>query len=626
MRLLPYPRSALLALACLVLSLPAFAAQPRERDEIPDQYKWDLKAMYASDEAWEADVTKLEEALPGIDAYAGRLDESGETLLAAIRAQETLSQLLGNLYVYAGLKSFEDMRVSDNSARFSQAQALSANFDTRVAFFSPELLAIPDEKLAAMIAATPGLQVYRHYLDEELRMRPYTLPAAQEKLLAMGSEPLGKFSGIFAALDNADLKFGEIIDADGETIELTKSRYGALIYSPDRRVREAAWKGLFRGYEQLGNMLAANYEGHVKAHVFEAKARGFDSALQRATYSSAIPEEVYANLITSARKGVEPLQRYLEIRRQRLAVDRLEVWDLYAPLVEPTIKDLDFEQAKQIVAEALAPMGDDYLEIYWKGFDEGWVDAFANPGKRGGAYSWGTYSSKPYLSLNFEGTLNDASTLAHEYGHSVHSYLTRTTQPYVYGNYRTFIAEVASMTNEAIMFQNMLDKAGSAEEKAELLQTYLDQLRSGFFRQASFADFEMQAHAAVEAGEALTKDSLDKIYAEVFQAYYGDAVHVDELNASEWSRIPHFLRNDNFYVYQYATSIVAATALAKNILEEGEPARDRFMDMLRSGSNDYPIELLRKAGVDMTSPEPIITFIEVFEELVDEFEQVLTEL
>lgn len=610
----------------LTATAPSMAQDIPERAAIPARYKWDLTDMYADAEAWEADKARLEALLPSLEAYRGRLGESGETLLAAIHQSEDISKIVGNLYVYAGLKSFEDTRVSDNSARFSEAQTLYAQYNEVASFFSPELLAIPEARLAEMINTTPGLALYRHYLDEESRMRPYTLSAAEERLLAMAGDALGKFSSVFSAIDNADLQFGTVINEDGEEVELTKSRYGALLHSPDRNVREAAWKGLFRAYQALNHTLAANYEGHVKSRTFTAKARGFNSRLEAATYSNGIPTEVYHNLITAARSGTEPLQRYLRLRQDVLGVERLEIWDLYAPIVEPTIDDVSFEEAKTIVAEALEPLGEDYLEVYWKGFDEGWVDAFENAGKRGGAYSWGTYTSKPYLSMNFEGTLNDVSTLAHEYGHSIHSYLTRATQPYVYGDYRIFIAEIASMTNEAILMQKLLKEATSAAERAYLLSSYLDEFRGGFYRQASFADFEMQAHAKVEAGEALTAETLNTIYADVFKAYYGDAVHADELNQIEWSRIPHFLRGDNFYVYQYSTSFVAATALAKQILEEGEPARERFLDMLRSGSSDYPIELLKKAGIDMTSPQPVYDTIEVFDDYVTQLEEALAEM
>lgn len=614
----------LLALAALALAFTAslsFAEDPKERSEIPAQYKWDLSSMYASNEAWEADRKKFEAMLPEIAEFKGHLADGGETLLSAIRNIEEVTQIAENLYVYAGLSSFEDLRAGENSARFSEAATLYSRLQEATAFFSPELLSIDEKKLAQMIDSTSGLHMYRHSIDEILRLRAYTLSESEEKILAASGDPLGKFGNTFTALNNADMTFGEMQDEEGNTVELTKARYGTFIYSPNRQVREDAWKGLFEEYEKLGNTLAANYEGHVKGRVFLAKTRGYDSALQAATYASAIPEEVYINLVKVSREGSGQLQRYLQLRRKALGVETLEVWDLYAPLVETTMKDIPWEDAKKIVGDALQPLGEEYVDLYWKGFDEGWVDVFETKGKRGGAYSWGTYSSKPYLSMNYEGTLNDVSTLAHEYGHSIHSFLTRNTQPYVYGSYRTFIAEVASMTNEAILFQKMLKEAEPGEEKIFLLQTYLDQFRGSFFRQASFADFEMQAHAQVEAGNGLTKESLNTLYADVFSAFYGDAVNVDPLNASEWSRIPHFLRSDNFYVYQYATSFAAATALAKMILEEGEPARERFLTMLKSGSNDYPIELLKKAGVDMTTPQPIYDTLAVFEELVNELER-----
>ena len=618
-----------LLLATIFVSCAATTAtadEVKERADIPAKYKWDLTSMYASSGAWEADIVKLQSKTPEIVAFKGHLAESGETLLAALKKNEELSRILGKIYVYAGLKSFEDQRISENAAMFSRAKSLQAELSEATAFFSPELLAIPQGKLKSMVDKTEGLHIYRHYLDEESRLRAYTLSESEEQLLAMAGDPMGKFGQVFGAIDNADLTFGEMENEEGETVELTKARYGSFLYSRDRRVRKDAWTGLFRKYEELGNTLAANYEGHVKSRTFFARARGYDSAMHMATYGSAIPIEVYTNLIAAARAGAEPLQRYLDIRKEKLGVETLEVWDLYAPLVDPVYEGLEWEDAKQVVADGLAPLGEDYIKLYWQGFDEGWVDAFENRGKRGGAYSWGSYDSRPYLSMNYEGSLSDISTLAHEYGHSLHSYMTRHTQPYVYGSYRTFIAEVASMTNSAILFQKMLADAKTPTEKAYLLQFYLDQFRGSFFRQVSFADFEMQAHASVESGGALTKDSLNKIYADVFAAYYGDSVNVDPLNASEWSRIPHFMRTDNFYVYQYATSFAAATALAKQILEEGEPARDRFLAMLHSGSNDYPIELLKKAGIDMTSPQPIYDTIAVFEGLVDELEAVLAEM
>ena len=616
-----------LTIACfLSLSTGVLGKEVPERDDIDPAYKWDLSDMYASTAAWEADRDRFIDALPRLEQYRGQLGTDGPTLLTAIESIQGVETIIANLYVYAGLRSYEDTRVSENAARYSEAQSLYAQYQQALSYFTPELLTIPEEALSQFIADTPALALYRHYFDETARMRPYTLSEAEEKLLAMASDPLDKFDSVFTAIDSSDLQFGTVVDSDGNEIELTNSRYGAFLHSTDRRLREDAWKGLFSAYKTLNHTLAANYEGHVKSRVFFARARGFESRLDQATYTNAIPIDVFNNLIETARAGSAPLQRYLKLRERQLGVDRLEIWDMYAPIVPPTLKDIPFEDAKHIVADALTPLGQEYIDVYWKGFDEGWVDAMANRGKRGGAYSWGTYTSKPYLSMNYEGTLNNVSTLAHEYGHSIHSYLTRNTQPQVYGDYRTFIAEIASMTNEAILMQKMLSEASSAGERAYLLSSYLDEFRGGFYRQASFADFEARAHAKVEAGEALTADVLNGIYADVFADYYGDAVHADELNQIEWSRIPHFLRSDNFYVYQYSTSFVAATALAKMILEEGEPARERYLTMLKSGSNDYPIELLKKAGIDMTSAAPIEATIEVFDKLVDQLEQALDDM
>ena len=610
-------------LIVLIASLPAFSQEVRERSEIEEQYKWDLTPFYASDEAWEADFAKAQSLIPELTRFKGRLAESGETLYEAVMAQQEVVMLLTDLYVFAGLKFFEDQRTGKYGGMFSRAGALNADYGEATAYFQPEVLEISDDALAAMIEGTEELHAYRHYFDTIARQRPYTLTEAEEKILAMASDPLGKFADVFSAADNADLTYGTMLDEDGNEVELTKARYGAFLRSPDRRVRKDAWLGMFQAYQDLGKTLAANYEGHVKSRVFFAKARGYDSAQHAAMYTSAIPVEVYTNLVSTAREHAEPLQRYLRIRQDQLGVDTLHVWDLYAPTMEEVFADISWEDARTIVAEGLSPLGEDYIALYHRGFEERWVDAFESRGKRGGAYHWSTYRSPKYLSMNYEGTLDDVFTLAHEYGHSLHSWMSHSTQPYQYGYYDTFIAEVASMTNEAILLQKMLRETETRDEKLELLQNYLDRFRGAFFRQISFADFEMQAHAMVEDGQPLTKETLDTLYADVFDAYYGDAVYAHPLNGAEWSRIPHFLRTSNFYVYQYATSFAAAQALAKRILDEGQPAVDRFLNLLKSGSDDYPIEMLKKAGVDMTTPEPILQTIEVFEGMVEEYEAAL---
>jgi oligoendopeptidase F len=604
---------------------PVSSQDAKDRSEIDDQYKWDLTSMYADDEAWEADFAKFESVILEVDRFKGRLNESGETLLEALQMLDETNTLYGQLYVFAGLKSFEDQRVGKYGGMFARAQGIGSEYSGALAYFSPEFLTIPDEQVSEMIENTEGLHIYRHYLDLLARERPYTLSEAEEKLLAMAGDPLAKFQRVFLSLNDADLTFGTILNEDAEEVELTNGRYNGFVYSADRRVRRDAWIGLFNVFEEFGNTLASNYDGHVRSRIFFANARGYDSALEASLYGNAIPVEVYTNLISTARDNSDPLRRFLNIRQELLGLDTLQIWDLYAPAVDPVWSDIPWEEAKSIVAEGLAPLGDEYIRLYWHGFDDGWVDVFENRGKRSGAYSWGMYTSKPYFSMNYQGTLSQVFTLAHEYGHSLHSYMVRKTQPKVYGSNRIFLAEVASMTNEAILMQNMLRNTSSRAEKQALLMHYLDKFRASFFRQISFADFEMQAHAAVEEGRPLTRESLNQIYAETFDAYYGDSVYPHPLNASEWSRIPHFLRTDNFYVYQYATSFAAATALAKGILDEGQPAVDRFLEMLRSGDSEYPIELLKKAGVDMTTAQPILDTVQVFEELLAELEKTIAE-
>ncbi len=618
----------LLAAGALVIGLTGLASAEEipERADVPEEYQWDLSDMYADITAWETDKSRFLEKLPKISKYEGRLAESGEILLEATKKIEEINLLVGNLYVYAGLRSNEDTRDSEGAARFSEAQGLYSQFSQQVAFFAPELLAIPEGDLENMVEETEGLGVYRHSLAEQLRMRDYTLSAPEEKLLAAAYEPLGKFNTVHGAFSDADIKFGSVIDENGEEIELSESRVFSLLKSPDRELRKTVRTELLKPYEAVNRTLAAVYEGHVKSRLFLAKARGFESRLEQRTYNDAIPIEVFHNLITAAREGAAPLQRYYQLRKKVLGYDKLYPWDMNIPIVKPTVSDISFEDAKTLVAEGLAPLGKEYLDVYWKGFDEGWVDAFANRGKRGGAYSWGTYTSKPYMSMNFEGSLDDVSTLAHEYGHSIHSYLARSTQPYAYGGYTTFLAEIASMTNEAILRQKMLKEAKTARERAYLLDSWIAQLKGGFYTQTAFADFEFQAQEKALAGEALTADTLNEIYADIFKKQNGGVVESVENGGVGWSRISHFFRTDNFYVYNYATSIAAATALSKVILEEGEPARERYLDMLRAGSSDYSIELLKQAGVDMTTPEPIYATIELFDDLVTQLEEALAEM
>lgn len=622
----PMPMKSLsFPLFLILFSASGLANEAPEREDVPEKYKWDLASYYASPEEWQADVQKLESAMQRVAAFRGRLSEGGKTLLAAIESIQQAEELLTHLSAYAGFAYYEDLRDSEAAGRFSSAKSLGASYSEATAWFLPELLAIAPKTLERMVESTEGLALYRHYLDTQLRMRPYTLGEKEEALLAAAGDPLNRFNSVFGAFNNADIRFGEIRDEQGNVVELTKARYGMFLQSPDRSVREAAWTALFSEYQKMGNFLAANYDGHVRGRVFEARVRGFDSALQAATYTNGIPTAVYKNVVETLRKGNAPLQRYLDLKRRALGLETMQVWDSYAPVVEPALKDLEFEEAIEIVADGVSPLGEEYLSVYWRGVNERWIDAMETRGKRGGAYSWGSYRSKPYFSMNFDGTFDSVTTIAHEYGHSIHRYLRNRAQPYVYSGARIFLAEVASMTSEAILYQNLLSQAETRDERLFVLQVYLDRFRSSMYRQASLADFEMRAHALLESGQALTRDTLNALYAEVFSDFYGRAIAKNSLNDTEWSRIPHFMRNDNFYVYQYATSFVAAQTLARNILEQGAPARRRFMDLLRAGDSDYPIELLKKAGVDMTTTRPVEDAIELMDRMVDEFEKTLDE-
>jgi oligoendopeptidase F len=502
-----------------------------------------------------------------------------------------------------------------------RATTLGTRVAEATAWFQPELLAIPPDLLAGMVKSTEGLSLYGQHLDNLVRTRDHVKSGEVEQLLAGAQEVTGSFSDVFTAYHNADAVYGSMKDEDGNEVELTKARYGRFMESKDRRVREEAWRLFYQAYEKTAQTLAANMAGNVKAHVYYARARNYGSAMEAAVDRNAIPPEVYRNLIDTVSENLGPLHRYAQMRKRLLGVDTLEVWDMSAPLVESPEREYTFEKALEMVSEGLEPLGPEYLTPFNRAFEEGWMDVFENEGKRGGAYSWGTYGTKPYLLMNYNGTLDDVFTFAHEMGHSMHSYLSWRSQPLVYGDYPIFVAEVASTTNEALMIEKMLAETTDRQERLVLLNHYLEQIRGTFFTQVLFAEVELRMHEMQEAGEPLTEDSLDAMYLEVYGKYFGPALHVVDQNGATWSRIPHFYYD--FYVYQYATSYAAATALARKILEEGEPAVAGYLEFLKAGSSGYPIDLLRKAGVDMTRPEPVLSTIRVFESLLDRMEDQL---
>jgi len=616
-----------LGAACLwslVMTVPAVAAPPySDRSQIDAKYKWTLEDIYADNAAWEADFKKLEATIPGLAGFQGHLGDGAAGLLAALEARDGAQRLQGKLVVYASMRYDQDTRDETYSAMRDRADALGARLGEALAYMEPEILVIPADRMQAMLAENRDLASYRHNLDTILRLRDHTLDAEGEKLMAMSSEVRGQFASVFGAFHNADVSYGTMRDEDGKEVELTKGLYQAFQESPDRRVREESWHLYYKAYDEFGRTLAANMTGNVKAHVFNAKARGYDSALDASLYPNGVPVEVYKNLIATVRANLEPLHRYVELRKRLLGVDTLQVWDMAAPLAAPTETDIPYDRAMDIVTDGLAALGSEYMTPFTDGLHAGWVDVYETPGKRSGAYSWGTYDTKPYLLLNYNGTLDNVFTLAHEMGHSMQSWFSNHNQPYIYADYPIFTAEVASTANEALLIEKLLAKTTDVKERRFLLNHYLEQIRGTFFTQVLFADVELQMHETVENGEALTREKLDRIYNDTYAAYFGPALHIEPLNGAAWSRIPHFYYN--FYMYQYATSYAAATAIAKAIMTEGNPAVQRLVAFLKAGGSDYPIEVLKIAGVDMASPRPILDTIATFSSLLDRMEAELAD-
>jgi oligoendopeptidase F len=590
-----------------------------KRSEVPVELTWNLESIFATPEDWEQAFTWVNDELPKLAAYQGTLGDSAQTLYEAFQLDNALSEVLGKLYSYASMRSDEDTSNSTNLARQSRIQALAARAGAASAFMTPEILEIPQERIEEFLREEPRLELYRHILDELLRRKPHVRSAEVEALLAEVSEALSAPSQVFNMLNNADLKLPTIQDASGQEVELTKGNYVLFMEERDRRVRKEAFEAMHGTFFKQRNTLAATLNGQVKGHIFEARARHYESALEAALDANNIPVSVYANLVETVNNNLGALHRYLRLRKRLLGLDELHMYDLYVPMVAEVEYKVSFEQAKETVARALAPLGADYVEDMVRGFNSRWIDAVESEGKRGGAYSGGTYGTNPFVLLNYQDNLDGMFTLAHEFGHSMHSFYTRRTQPYPYGHYTIFVAEVASTLNEALLTNYLLETTTDRALRMYILNHYLESFRTTLYRQTMFAAFEREMHAAAEAGEALTADSLSQKYKALNDAYYGPEVTVDELIGIEWGRIPHFYYD--FYVYQYATGISASAALAQQILSEGTPAVERYRRFLTRGSSDYSINLLRDAGVDMTSPAPIQQALDLFDRYIGEMEK-----
>ncbi|KIQ95296.1 Oligoendopeptidase F, plasmid [Anoxybacillus thermarum] len=591
------------------------------RKDVPVQYTWRLEDIFATDEQWEEEFQAIAALLPKFSEYKGKLGESAETLYEALQYRDHVLLRLGKLYAYAHMRHDEDTTNSLYQGFESRAEGLYAEAGNAMAFIVPEILALDESVVRTFLQQYEPLRLYEHELDEMNRQRPHVLSEKEEAILAQAADVMNASSNTFGALNNADLRFPTIQDENGEEVEVTHGRYIRFLESEDRRVRHDAFKAVYDTYRKYENTFASTLNGAVKRNNFFARVRNYRSAREAALSKNQIPETVYDNLIETIHRYLPLLHRYVQLRKRVLGLDELHMYDLYTPLVKQVDMKVTYEEAKELLLKGLAPLGEQYIAIVKEGFENRWVDVHETRGKRSGAYSSGSYGTNPYILMNWQDNVNNLFTLAHEFGHSVHSYYTRKYQPYPYGNYSIFVAEVASTCNEALLNDYLLQTIDDEKKKLYLLNHYLETFRGTVFRQTMFAEFEHMIHQMAQNGEALTAQTLTEKYYELNKTYFGDGIVIDEEIGLEWARIPHFYYN--YYVYQYATGFSAATALSKQILEEGAPAVERYIAFLKAGSSDYPIEVLKKAGVDMTSPEPIEQACQVFEQKLQQLEQLL---
>ncbi|WP_336364389.1 oligoendopeptidase F [Halalkalicoccus salilacus] len=591
-----------------------------ERTEIPAEYTWDLESIYATDEDWEDAYEAAEEKVEEIQEYEGRTTDDGETLHAVLELREELMREVSQVAAYARMRRDEDTRDQQYQALTARSQSLASEASSAASFIEPELQKLSREELGSLIEGEPALEEYEHYFDDVLRMKPHTRSAEVESLLAELGEVTGASGEIYNMLANADLEFPTVERPDGEGVEITQSNFTKLQKHQDREFRREVYEGFYDTWEEVRNTVGSSYKNSVKADAKLARARDYETAREAALDGPNVPSEVYDNLVDTVQENLDVLHRHAELKRDALGVDELRMWDLYMPIAGSESPDLEYEEAADHVVRALAPLGEEYQSRVAEGLDSRWVDVYENAGKQSGAYSGGTYDTQPFILMNYQDDIPSMYTLAHELGHSMHSELTSERQPYVYSGYEIFVAEVASTVNEALLTHHLLETVEDEEFRLHVLNEYLERFRSTLYRQTMFADFEHRAHEITEEGGALTPDRLDELYGDLKREFYEPAAFDDRIDR-EWMRIPHFYRA--YYVYQYATGISAAVSLSRDVIEEGEPAAERYREFLRSGSRGYPLELLEIAGVDMRSPEPIEDALSVYDEYLGEMRSLI---
>lgn len=588
-----------------------------ERNDISPEYKWNLTDLFKTDDDWEKALKQID--ISGYAKFKGKIGESASSLLNFLKFNDKISMETERVYVYANMLLHQDSRISKSQEMSNKAEMLMVSLMNASAFAAPEITSIPDDKLKNFYKDEPDLETYRHYLESVSRQKPHVLSHAEEAILAKTGSFSNAAEDIFSMINDADIVFPNIKDENGDNVSLTKGRYAKFMESKDRSVRKAAFDALYETYTKQKNTLAATYYSSVKKDAFMADVRKYSSSLEAALDDDNIPLSVYENLISSVHKYLPLMHRYVDIRKKILGVDELHPYDLYAPLSESSDMKITYQQAKDIILKALSPVGEEYVNALKEGFNGGWIDVYENSGKRGGAYSWGTYTCHPYVLLNHTDNLNSMFTIAHEMGHALHSYYTWKTQPYIYSGHKIFVAEVASTCNEALLMEYMLKTTEDKGARKYLINYFLEQFKGTFFRQAMFAEFEKKAHDMVESGQPLTCDILCQMYRSLNEQYFGNGLVIDSYLDLEWARIPHFY--SAFYVYQYATGYTAAIALSRKILNDGQKAVDKYIDFLSKGNSQYSIDLLKGAGVDMTSIEPFDKAMAVFSSLLDMMEK-----
>lgn len=588
------------------------------RKDVAQQNKWNIEDFYTTNQEFEDTFSSFRNQISELDKFKNKLGASSKDLLDCLNLNLELSKTLDQLYTYANMRLHEDSNDSSAQTISMRSKTLLTEYSTATAFITPEILSIPEDTLQSYLKEDK-FQEFAHYFHSLLRQKAHTLSEKEEFLLAQASDISRSPQNIFTMLNDADITFPTIKDDNNEDVELTKGRYVTFLESPNQEVRKNAFKALYETYNKQKNTLATIYYSSVKSDVFYSKARNYNSAREQALADDNIPLSVYDNLIETVHKNLPLLHRYIAIRKKELNLDELHMYDLYAPLVPEVDIKISYEEAKIKVRDSLKILGSSYIEALDKGFDEGWIDVYENKGKRGGAYSWGSYGVHPFVLLNHNDTINSMFTLAHEMGHALHSYFTWEKQSYLYSGHKIFVAEVASTCNEALLMDYLLDNTNDAKTRKYLINYFLEQFRGTLFRQTMFAEFEKITHEMVENGEPLTCEILNKIYSDLNHQYFGNDVIIDEDIHLEWARIPHFY--NAFYVYQYATGYSSAIALANKIQTEGEPAIKDYLNFLSKGDSEYSIDLLKGAGVDLSTPAPIEQAMNLFEKLLDEMEK-----